>query len=122
LFLIIFLWTPAHFWSLALFRASEYRQAGVPMMPAVRGPAATKRQMLAYTVLLLGASTAPYWLGAAGPAYLAGSLALGLALLVCAAACLAEPPAATRWARRTFRCSVVYLGALFPLLALSVRP
>ncbi len=121
MFLIIFLWTPAHFWSLALFRASEYRRAGVPMMPAAQGPAVTKRLMLGYSVLLLAASPLPYWLGADGPAYLVVSLALGALMVACTAALYFEGTPGIAWARHTFRYSVLYLGLLFTALALCVR-
>ena len=121
MFGIIFLWTPAHFWSLALFRASEYRSAGVPMMPAAHGPAITTRLMLGYSVPLLAASPLPYWLGAEGPVYLMISLVLGALMVACTTVLCFEPAGRTIWARRTFRYSVVYLGLLFAALALCVR-
>src|SRR6202051_2516901 len=66
LFLIIFLWTPPHFWALALNRASDYARAGVPMLPVVAGRAATSRQILIYSALLVAASGLPWGLGLAG--------------------------------------------------------
>src|SRR6266852_278805 len=77
LFAIIFFWTPPHFWALALFRAGDYAKAGIPMLPVVAGPEATKRQMLIYTLLLLPLAEAPWWLGLVGPAYGIVALALG---------------------------------------------
>ncbi|CAN0570178.1 unnamed protein product, partial [Laminaria digitata] len=69
LFAIIFLWTPPHFWALALYRSGDYARAGVPMMPVVAGRSSTKRQMLAYTILLVPVSLTPYFLGGAGLVY-----------------------------------------------------
>ncbi|HEY2683024.1 MAG TPA: heme o synthase, partial [Steroidobacteraceae bacterium] len=76
LFLIIFLWTPPHFWALSLNRADDYRRAGVPMLPVVAGRAATRRQILIYSVVLLPVSLLPWGLGFAGAFY-------GLAAAVC---------------------------------------
>jgi protoheme IX farnesyltransferase len=117
LFAIIFFWTPPHFWALALYRSGDYARAGVPMLPVVAGRDATKRQILAYTVLLLPVVAAPWWLGIAGPLYAAGSLALGLYFVACAWRVLREPDAAgDRQARRMFGFSIVYLFAVFALL------
>ena len=74
LFLLIFLWTPPHFWALALYRSDDYRRAGVPMLPVVAGPRETKRQMLIYTLVLLPVALAPTLLGAVG--WLYGAVAL----------------------------------------------
>jgi protoheme IX farnesyltransferase len=81
LFLIIFLWTPPHFWALSLNRADEYSRAGIPMLPVVAGRAATTRQILIYTVLLLPVSLLPWALGFAGAIYGAAAAICG-ALLV----------------------------------------
>ena len=116
LFAIIFFWTPPHFWALALFRCKDYARAGIPMMPVVAGEVATKRQMLAYTLLLLPLSVLPTWLGAAGTLYLAGALALGLVFTGLALAVLLEPPGEHRQAKRMFGFSVLYLFLLFALL------
>ncbi|MCB1512820.1 MAG: protoheme IX farnesyltransferase, partial [Hyphomicrobiaceae bacterium] len=78
LFAIIFLWTPPHFWALALFKSGDYARAGVPMMPNVRGNASTQRQILAYAVILAITGTLPWMIGFAGPAYGAVSGLLGL--------------------------------------------
>ena len=69
LFLLIFLWTPPHFWALALYRSDDYRRAGVPMLPVVAGPRETKRQMLLYTLVLVPVALAPTLLGAVGWLY-----------------------------------------------------
>ena len=81
LFLLIFLWTPPHFWALALYRSDDYRRAGVPMLPVVAGPRETKRQMLLYTLVLVPVALAPTLLGAVGWLYGAVALALSLAFI-----------------------------------------
>ncbi len=78
LFMIIFLWTPPHSWALALFRRGDYAAAGVPMMPVVAGERETKRQMLVYTVLMIGATLAPVALGVSGLLYLVAASVLGI--------------------------------------------
>jgi protoheme IX farnesyltransferase len=115
LFAIIFLWTPPHFWALAQVIRSDYAEAGVPMLPVVAGDRSAKRQSLAYAVLVLLASLVPYLTGRAGTTYLVGASLLGLGLLALAALDLRG----SRWTRRLFAYSIVYLGALFALLAAS---
>jgi protoheme IX farnesyltransferase len=117
LFLLIFFWTPPHFWALSLYRAGDYARAGVPMMPVTRGPKTTKRQMLAYTLLLLPLAAAPYFLGIAGPLYLAGALLLGGIFVAAAVAVLRDRT--DRSARRMFGYSILYLFLLFALLMLD---
>jgi protoheme IX farnesyltransferase len=117
LFLIIFFWTPPHFWALSLYRAGDYARAGVPMMPVTAGPASTKRQMLAYTLLLLPLAILPYFLGIAGPIYLAGATVLGVVFVLAAWAVLRDPT--DRAARRMFGYSILYLFLLFGLLMLD---
>jgi protoheme IX farnesyltransferase len=120
LFAIIFFWTPPHFWALALYRSDEYARAGVPMLPVVAGRAATKRQMLVYTLLLLPLVAAPWYLGVAGPVYAVTTLALGLWFVVCAWRVLREPDAAgDRQARRMFGFSILYLFLVFTLLLID---
>ncbi len=118
LFAIIFMWTPPHFWALALYRNDDYRMAGVPMLPVVAGARHTKIQMLIYTVLLLPLSVAPYWVGTAGLGYAAGATVLGVLFLICAVQVLREDGEATghRAARRMFGYSIFHLFALFALL------
>jgi protoheme IX farnesyltransferase len=114
LFLLIFFWTPPHFWALALYRAGDYAKAGVPMLPVVAGAAATKRQMLLYTLILLPLAVAPYGLGIAGAWYAAGALALsGLFVL---AALRVLKSADDKPAKQMFGFSILYLFALFALL------
>lgn len=114
LFLLIFLWTPPHFWALALFRNGDYTRAGVPMMPVVAGPEATKRQMLVYTLALLPVAAAPYMVGIAGLAYLVGSSLLGVLFVLCAVSVLRSTD--DKPAKRMFGFSVLYLFLLFALL------
>jgi protoheme IX farnesyltransferase len=118
LFLIIFLWTPAHFWALALVRADDYRRAGVPMLPVVAGEAETRRQILVYAGLALAASALPVALGFAGLAYAAVAAIAGLVFLWAAIEVLVrrDEAGARRAARRLFGLSIVYLFALFAAL------
>jgi heme o synthase len=118
LFLIIFLWTPPHFWALSLNRADEYARAGVPMLPVVAGRAATTRQILIYTVLLLPISLLPWALGFAGAIYGAAAAICG-ALLVALAWQLRRAEADRRAAHRLFAFSIVYLFVLFAALLAS---
>jgi protoheme IX farnesyltransferase len=121
MFLIIFLWTPPHFWSLALYRQDDYRRAGVPMMPVARGERATKLQMVAYTALLPAASAALYFTGAVGAAYLAVALALSAGFLAVTLALLRERAPETKLARRAFGFSLLYLTVLFAAMVLNAR-
>ena len=114
LFAIIFLWTPPHFWALALVRADDYARAGVPMLPVVAGDRATRRQIMAYALLLLPASLMPCVTGAAGAVYGAGALLLGLLLAAGALRVLIDRGTAA--ARRLFGLSILYLFVLFALL------
>ena len=119
LFAIIFLWTPPHFWALSLFVRSDYANAGVPMLPVVAGLAATRRQVVIYTVPMIAAAIAPYALGYAGRVYGVASIALnlvflGLALRVGASG--TDDPAQMTAERKLFSYSIVYLFALFGAL------
>ncbi len=114
LFAIIFMWTPPHFWALALYRADDYADAGVPMLPVVAGAAATKRQMLIYTVALLPITLAPVALGVAGGFYATGALVAGVLFLICALGVIRDETG--RAARRMFGFSIFYLFAIFALL------
>jgi protoheme IX farnesyltransferase len=114
LFLIIFVWTPPHFWALALDRAGDYAKAGVPMLPVVAGKAETRRQVLIYTSLLVPLSFAPLLLGMAGIAYGAAAAVMGACFLLLAVRVLRERGELA--ARRMFRFSIVYLFVLFAAL------
>src|SRR5688572_19754340 len=112
LFLLIFMWTPPHFWALALFREGDYAKAGVPMLPVVAGQDATKRQMLIYTLLLLPVALAPALLGVAGLAYVAVALALNVAFIGHAIHVLREKKG-HRAAKAMFAFSLLYLFGHF---------
>lgn len=111
IFAIVFLWTPPHFWALALYKDIDYDKANIPMMPVVRGAHATKMQMLLYTLLLIGMTTLLAVVGMMGIIYLVGSVLLGAGFAYCCVRCAFDDT--DRWARRTFAYSIVYLGLLF---------
>jgi len=116
LFLIVFLWTPPHFWALALNRSDEYARAGVPMLPVVAGRAATTRQILIYSVLLVPVSLLPWALGFAGTIYGAIAVASGATFLVLALRLHRRGAPERRDASRLFVFSIVYLSVLFAAL------
>ncbi len=119
LFAIIFMWTPPHFWALALFVQSDYAKVGIPMMPVVKGERSTRRQILIYSVLLLPIAAAPWLIGGTGAIYGIAAIALSLAFLA-----LSLPVAfrhtgegdTMRPEKRLFGFSVLYLFALFAAL------
>jgi heme o synthase len=117
LFLIIFLWTPPHFWALALERSHDYARAEVPMLPVVAGTEKTRRQILAYTLALLPVSLLPWWLGVASGLYALAALGLGAGFVRLAYTLWRDR--GNRMALRTFRYSVVYLFGLFLALVLD---
>jgi protoheme IX farnesyltransferase len=119
LFLIIFLWTPPHFWALALNRTDDYARAGVPMLPVVAGRAATTRQILIYSGLLALASELPWALGFASAVYGASVAVCGALLLLLAVQLNRSTGAARRAARRLFLFSIAYLFALFAALLID---
>jgi protoheme IX farnesyltransferase len=122
LFLIVFLWTPPHFWALALNRAEEYARAGVPMLPVVAGRAATARQILIYSLALLPVSLLPWALGFAGTLYGAVA-ALADAIFVAFAIRLSWSRGTdSRAAHRLFAFSILYLFAVFAALLASGNP
>src|SRR5690606_4482916 len=114
LVLIIFVWTPPHFWALAIFRRADYARAMVPMLPVTHGVEYTRWQILLYTVLLVVVSVLPWVVGMSGLFYLGGALVLGTVFLWYAWRLL-DPPDEFH-AMRTFNYSVVYLMALFAFL------
>jgi protoheme IX farnesyltransferase len=120
LFAIIFMWTPPHFWALALFRSGDYAKAGVPMLPVTHGAEETRRQILLYTVALLPVTLSPWFLGFAGVIYLVAASVLGLIFLSGAVAVYRET--GDRAARGLFGYSIVYLFLLFGLLVLDRTP
>jgi protoheme IX farnesyltransferase len=122
LFLIIFFWTPPHFWALALFRSDDYARAGVPMLPVVAGPDATRLQILLYTIVLVAIAVAPWPLGYFDAVYGVASLVLGAGMLALAINVYRrrEGVAAARATRKLFAFSILYLFALFATLLLEV--
>jgi heme o synthase len=115
LFLVIFLWTPPHFWALAQLIARDYRQAGVPMMPVVNSMQSTKRQSVGYAVATAAISVVPYFTGDAGLIYLVGAVVLGVGLVGVSVLDLHG----RRWTVPLFAYSIAYLAALFTILAVA---
>jgi heme o synthase len=114
LFLIIFAWTPPHFWSLALYRTQDYARAGVPMLPVTHGQHYTRLQVLLYTLILFGASLLPYVVRMSGVVYLLAALVLGGVFVAYALRIYFTYSDAL--AQKTFRYSIAYLAFLFSAL------
>ncbi len=120
LFLIIFFWTPPHFWALSLYRTEDYARAGIPMLPVVAGEPETRRQILLYTLVLAPLGVAPWLLGFAGPVYGVVAVATGMAMLVLAFRVLTDrsgPEA--RASKHLFAFSILYLFLLFAFLLID---
>jgi protoheme IX farnesyltransferase len=115
--LIIFLWTPPHFWSLALYRAEDYRRAGLPMLPVTHGSAFTRLHVLLYTLVLFAATLLPFVHGMSGRLYLMAAVALGFGFIAYAWRLWRSYSDAL--ARRTFRYSIWHLSLLFAALLLD---
>jgi heme o synthase len=122
LFLIIFLWTPPHFWALSLNLAEDYARAGVPMLPVVAGRAETKRQILLYSVLLVAISLTPWALGFAGAIYGAVATMLGAIMIFLSWQVRRSNDDERRPARRLFVFSMLYLVLLFGVLLMNAAP
>ena len=118
LFLIIFMWTPPHFWALALFKSDDYARAGIPMLPVVAGKAATRRQILLYSLVLAPIGVTPWLLGFASPVYGALSGLLGLTFVVLAARVyrMSDDDRVMAPAKRLFAYSILYLFMIFAML------
>jgi heme o synthase len=112
LFLIVFYWTPPHFWALALNKQRDYGRAGVPMAPLVWGEAETKRQMLWYTVILIALTVLPWAMGTLGLVYLSSALALG-AILLRGVLRVLRAPDFVKPAWSVYKFSLLYLALLF---------
>ena len=115
--LIIFLWTPPHFWSLALYRMEDYRRAGLPMLPVTHGPELTRLHIFLYTVVLLAGTLMPFIYGMSGWIYLVSAITLGLCFMVYGFRLWRQYSEAL--ARRTFWFSILYLSLLFAALLLD---
>ena len=122
LFLIIFLWTPPHFWALALFRNDDYTRANIPMLPVVAGPDATRLQILLYTILLVAVAISPWPLGYFDAIYGVTSVILGAGMLWYAIRVYRERTGsdALRATRGLFKFSLLYLFGLFAVLLCEV--
>lgn len=114
LVLIIFAWTPPHFWALALYRTEDYAKAGLPMLPVTHGNRYTRLHVLLYTFILFACTLLPYLYGMSGVIYLVAAIALGIAFITYAVRLYRHYSDAM--ARSTFRFSIVYLAALFGAL------
>ncbi|MDN5535600.1 heme o synthase [Comamonas sp.] len=114
LFLIIFLWTPPHFWALALYRVEDYRRAGLPMLPVTHGNAFTRLQVFLYTLVLFAGCLLPFVVGMSGYVYLFAAVILGLGFCGYGWALLRNYSDAL--ARKTFRFSLIHLSLLFAAL------
>ena len=135
LFMIIFIWTPPHFWALALYKTGDYEKVGIPMMPNVKGAKSTRNQIMGYSVLLAAIAIAPIFTGLGGSIFAIFSIALNLAFLALAfkvwksrageiadsadEASLYAVKAGDRAARNLFAYSIIYLFAIFGVLALE---
>ena len=119
LFLIIFFWTPPHFWALALYRTDDFKRAGIPMMPVVKGDATTRLQILLYTLLVVPLGIAPWPLGYAGVLYGTVSVVTGLGMLVLAVQVFRERRPVERACRNLFAFSILYLFLLFAVLMIE---
>jgi len=126
LFAIIFVWTPPHFWSLALWANADYQRAGVPMLPVVAGAKETRRQIVLYTLALVPVTLLPWLVGFSGPVYGLSALVLGVGFLVCVWRVARDKQDATGVsltndtpARAAFKYSILYLFVLFAALAVD---
>ncbi len=126
LFAIVFIWTPPHFWSLALFANADYQRAGVPMLPVVAGARETRRQIVVYTLLLLPLSLAPWLIGFSHAVYGVAAAVLGIGFLVSVWRVAIDRQDASGVsltndapARAAFKYSILYLFALFAALAVD---
>ena len=133
LFMIIFIWTPPHFWALALYKTGDYGKVGIPMMPNVKGPKSTRNQIMGYSILLAAIAIAPIFTGLAGNLYAAFAVLLNIGFLALAfkvwksrageiadsadEASLYEVKSGDRAARNLFAYSIIYLFATFGVLA-----
>ena len=117
LFLIIFVWTPPHFWALALYRREDYARADIPMLPVIYGEGFTRWHVLFYTILLVIVTVLPWLTGMSGMFYLGGALVLGAGFLYYAIRLLNPPN--EQFAMQTFGYSIIYLMALFAFLLID---
>lgn len=119
LFAIIFLWTPPHFWALALYREGDYERAGIPMMPNVAGERSTRRQIFAYALLLAAAGLAPFIIGMAGWLYLTAAIILGTIFTALAWQVMTANNGDYTSAKKLFGFSIFYLFMIFTALGVE---
>lgn len=120
MFLIIFMWTPPHFWALALYRNEDYTRAQVPMLPVIHGEAVTKRQILLYAILLIPTTALLWMTGRVGYWYLALSTLIGIVYLYSCIALFREKAPEQKWAKKSFKWSLYYLAAVFAVMAFDI--
>ncbi|HIJ34658.1 MAG TPA: UbiA family prenyltransferase, partial [Gammaproteobacteria bacterium] len=118
LFLVIFVWTPPHFWALAIKRRAEYAKAGIPMLPVTHGVLFTKQQILMYTIMLVSVTLLPFVINMSGLIYLSGAVALGVGFLWFSLR-LYRAKESDQAAIQTFAYSIIYLSLLFGFLLLD---
>jgi heme o synthase len=123
MFLVIFFWTPPHFWALSLWRTQDYARAGIPMLPVVAGPAETRRQILIYALALVPVGASPWLFGYAGLIYGITAVAAGAAMAHLALQLyrFGDTTAGDRAAKRLFGLSILYLFLLFAVLLIDDR-
>lgn len=119
MFAVIFMWTPPHFWSLALYRSDDYARAGIPMMPVARGARKTKKQSVLYAICLLLTSSLLYFTHTVSALYLVIAGAVGLLFITLTIFTLFESDTTFVWAKRTFAYSLLYLPLLFIFMIVS---
>jgi protoheme IX farnesyltransferase len=119
LFMIIFFWTPPHFWALALYKSDDYRRAGIPMLPVVAGDAYARQQILRYTLILAPLGVAPWALGFAGPLYGLTAAVTGAIMVTLAWQVFCERRPAERASKQLFAFSILYLFLLFAVLLIE---
>lgn len=122
MFMIIFLWTPPHFWALALRKQDDYRTAGIPMMPVVHGERVTKLQSVVYSMVLVATSAMLWWTHVVGVFYLVAALVLGVGFVAVNVLLLIEPPAQKARAKTVFRYSLVYMCGIFASMMVGLPP
>ncbi len=119
LFAIIFMWTPPHFWALALYREGDYEAVNIPMMPNIAGERSTRLQIFAYSLLLAPLGTAPFFLGFTGPIYLLISTILGLSFVILSLKVMRDQNGDYKSAKKLFGFSILYLFLIFGALGLE---
>lgn len=121
MFAVIFLWTPPHFWALALYKNDDYVRANIPMLPVIRGFRRTKISMLVYAILLFGATLVPAFLGTFTWVYMIPTVLMGTVFITLSICCLRESDGSMIWAKRMFLSSLLYVPIWFLASVLGTR-